>query len=237
MLSFHNQRLLVVAPHPDDEVIGCGGLIKKLKDAGSKVYVLFLTNGDTKDFTKRGFSSGAVREKEIEKVAKYLKFDAWDIAFGGNDHHLRLDLLGQKALMDVIERDSSVSVEKVKPTIIAFPSPTSYNQDHRIAAQASFAATRPAPSTNKHLVRVVLSYEEAADSWSQEPSQAINFFVPLIGGEIAAKMKALQIYKSQLREAVNLRSPDSMKILAMVRGRVCGQEFAEGFHLVRLISE
>ena len=120
-MELAKQTLLVIAPHPDDEILGCGGLIKKIKDAGGKVYVLFLTVGDTHDFSNKGLSTGKERQKEIEKVAKFLKFDDYYLAFGGNDHHLKLDLWGQKALMDMIERGSSVSLEKVKPTIVAFP--------------------------------------------------------------------------------------------------------------------
>lgn len=233
MFSLHNQRLLVIAPHPDDEVIGCGGLITKIKNDGGTVYILYLTVGDTRDFTKKGFSSGDQRKREIEKVAKFLKFDGWDMAFAGNDYHLKLDVLGQKALMDIIERDSRVSIEKVKPTIVAFPSPNSYNQDHRRAAQATFAAVRPAPQDSKHLVSMVLTYEEAADIWTMEKSAVINFFVPLLSADIEAKMKTLKLYQSQLRESLNLRSPQTMKIMAQLRGRMCGCEFAEGFHQYR----
>ncbi|MDP2692851.1 MAG: PIG-L family deacetylase, partial [bacterium] len=121
MLKFGPQRLLVIAPHPDDEVIGCGGLIKKIKDENGKVYVLYMTVGDTKDFSKKGFSSLNERLKEIDAVAKYLKVDGWDIALPGDDYHLKLDTLGQKALMDIIERESKVSIEKIKPTIVVFP--------------------------------------------------------------------------------------------------------------------
>ena len=50
MFDFKGQKLLVIAPHPDDEVIGCAGLIQKIKNGGGKVFVLFLTVGDTNDF-------------------------------------------------------------------------------------------------------------------------------------------------------------------------------------------
>src|SRR3989344_9283508 len=81
--SLIKQRLLVVAPHPDDEVIGCGGLIQKIKEGSGKVYILFLTVGETRDFSKKGISSLATRKKEIEKVAKFLQYDDYDIALEG----------------------------------------------------------------------------------------------------------------------------------------------------------
>src|SRR3972149_8324226 len=173
-MDFKKQTLLVIAPHPDDEVIGCGGLIKKIKDSGGQVYVLYITVGDTKDFSKKGFSSSKKRQKEINEVVKFLEIDGWDIAFLGNDYHLRLDILGQKALMDKLERESKVSIEKIKPEIVAFPSPISYNQDHRIVAEASVASLRPAPQ-KKHIVETVLIYEEPADSWTFSSGFELNF--------------------------------------------------------------
>lgn len=235
MFKLDRQKLLVIAPHPDDEVIGCGGLIKKIKDAGGKVYVLFLTVGDTQDFSKQGLSKGSERQKEIEKVAKFLKYDDYQIAFPGNDYHLKLDLLGQKALMDLIERESSLSLEKIKPTMVALPSSTSYNQDHHSVAEASFAALRPSTPHHKHLVETVLSYEEPADSWTLHPSTEPNFFLPLTENELNAKIKALKLYKSQLRAAPNLRSTDVVKVFAQARGALCGHQFAEGYRSLRVI--
>src|SRR3990167_2835745 len=227
-MDFKKQKLLVLAPHPDDEVIGCGGLIKKIKDAGGKVYVLFLTVGDTRDFTKEGLSTAKERIKEIEDVAKFLKYDDWDLAFEGNDYHLRLDTLGQKALMDVIERDSKVAIEKVKPTIIAFTSPESYNQDHRIAGFSAHASARPQPKGAKHFVETVLSYEEPADGWTAMKIQDPNFFIELSKNDLAAKTAALSLYESQARSAPSVRSQETIEELAKLRGSQCGVNYAEG---------
>lgn len=237
-MNFKKQKLLVIAPHPDDEVIGCGGLIAKIKDAGGRVYVLFLTVGDSRDFTAKGLSTAQERKREIEQVAKFLKFDNYDIAFPGNEYHLKLDILGQKALMDSIEKESKVSIEKVKPTIVAFTSPQSYNQDHRIAALAAHASCRPAPLRAKHFVETVLSYEEAVDQWTLENNLAVNLFLPLGKTEIDTKVKSLKLYKSQLRPAPNLRSPQAMVTLAKLRGHQSGTNFAEAFVSYRnLISK
>lgn len=235
MLDLARQKLLIIAPHPDDEVIGAGGLMAKIKRLGGKLYVLYLTVGDTLDFSKRGQSTMREREKEIERVAKFLKFDDYHIAFPGNDHHLRLDVLGQKNLMQVVERESSVSLQKVKPSIIAFPHLSSYNQDHRITAKAVHAALRPAPNGPKHLVDTVLSYEEAADTWTMENVPQPNCFVPLTEEEVKIKMHALGLYKTQFRNAPNLRSPEVLLALATLRGAQCGREKAEGFIAYRTI--
>ena len=234
MINFKGQKLLVIAPHPDDEVIGCAGLIQKIKQAGGNVYVLFITVGDTKDFTINGISSLKERKKEIEKVSTFLKYDDYDIAFEGNDYHLKLDMLGQKKLMDVIERDSKVSLEKIRPSIVVFPSFFSYNQDHRVAAYAAFASLRPSDKKLKHFVPNVLSYEEAADLWSLENKNIQNVFVSLSQKEIDRKLEALELYSSQARPFPNLRSLQALKTLAVLRGSQTGSEHAEAYTVHRI---
>lgn len=227
-----NQKLLIISPHPDDEVIGCGGLIKKIKENKGKVYVLYLTVGDTRDFTSSGLSTSSERKEEIENVAKFFKFDAYDIAKPGNDYHLKLDTLGQKALMDIIERDSPISIQNTKPTIVAFPFKNSYNQDHRIAALATHAALRPQSPKHKHFVNTVLAYESPAEMWTMH-EQTINFYIPLTKAEINAKVKAMELYTSQIRQAPNPRSSEVLKSLAQTRGAQCGSDYAEGYTLYR----
>lgn len=234
MFNFKNQKLLVIAPHPDDEAIGCGGTIAKVKQEGGKVYVLFLTVGSTKDFSKIGKSTLFQREREVKHVAAFLQFDDYHIAFPGDKYHLKLDIIGQHRLMDVIERESSVSIENIKPTMVAFPSFASYNQDHRIAAVATHAALRPAAKDSKHFVETVLSYESPADEWRIEQSLLTNFFVSLEQQHLDAKLQALKRYRSQLRAGSNPRSLDNVKIMAMTRGSQCGSTYAEAFTAYRI---
>ena len=163
-----------------------------------------------------------------------MKYDDYDIAFEGENYHLKLDKLGQKELMDVIERDCKVSLEKIKPTIIAFPSFYSYNQDHRIAAEATLAAVRPSNREAKYFVPIVLSYEEAADLWSLENKNSPNVFVSLTQEEINKKLKALGLYISQNRPFPNLRSLKTLKSLTTLRGSQAGSEFAEAYTAHRI---
>lgn len=236
MLDLKKEKFLVIAPHPDDEVVGCGGFIKRIRDKNGKVYVLFLTVGDTKDFSKRGISFGKEREREIESVARFLKFNDYHIAFRGNSYHLKLDLLGQKPLMDVIERDCPVAIEIIKPTIVAFPSPFSYNQDHRLAAAAAHACLRSAPKVDKHFVPLVLSYEEPSDGWTFHSQPELNFFVELNEEDIIAKQKAMQLYASQDRINNNPRSIGILKNLSELRGSQIGVKQAEAFFAHRIIA-
>ena len=211
MISLIKQRLLIIAPHPDDEIIGCGGLIQKIKEGGGKVYILFLTVGDTKDFSKKGISNSSTRKKEIEKVAKFLKYDNYDIALEDKQFHLKLDILGQKKLMDVIERESSVSIEEIRPTILALPFSSSYNQDHR------------------------LSYEEPADLWNISAPNSLSIFVTFTRKELDIKIKAMKLYTSQNRPFPNLRSLKTLELVASLRGSQIGSAYAEGFGIHRLV--
>lgn len=234
MICLKNQRLLVIAPHPDDEVIGCAGLIQKVKEQKGKVFVLFLTVADTKDFSRKGYSSLENRKSEIEKVAKLLKFDKADIALEGKGFHLKLDVLGQERLMNIIERESSLSLEKINPTMVVFPSFTSYNQDHRVTALAVHAALRPAAKKTKHFVPCVLSFEEPADLWSTSFQNVPTVFIPLTRKEVNIKLEAMKLYRSQMRGFPNMRSVKTLETLAILRGSMIGEAYAEAYTSYRL---
>lgn len=226
MANLKDQKLLIVSPHPDDEVLGCGGLIKRIKDAGGKVYVLFITVGDTQEYSKQGVSNGHERISEIEKVAKYLKYDNYQILFPGNTFHLRLDSIPQIELVSKIEE----SLNRIKPTIVAMPQPVDYNQDHRTTAQALISATRPSPSDFKPFQKIVLAYESVpVANWGHTKVDNPNFFVELTEGELKTKLKALSMYKSQVRKGAHPRSLRSMKNLAHYRGMQCGINTAEAY--------
>lgn len=235
MLDLEKQTLLVVAPHPDDEVLGCGGLIKRIKDSGGKVYILFLTVGNTNEYSKSGNSTIEERKKEIEKVSKLLKYDGYRIAYPGNNFHLKLDQIPRKDLITEIENGKEISLNKIMPTIVAMPHHYDYNQDHLACAQAVLAATRPLPDELKPLQRTVLGFESVptADWWSTPHN--VNFFIQLSDTDLEVKLTALETYRSQLRNGNHPRSLRSMKNLAYLRGMQIGNVAAEGFYCYRHI--
>ncbi|OGY25892.1 MAG: hypothetical protein A2Z11_04155 [Candidatus Woykebacteria bacterium RBG_16_43_9] len=236
MLTLKSKKLLVIAAHPDDEVYGCGGLINKIKTAGGKVFVLFLTNGTTKDFSPRGKSLETERAKEIENVAKFLKYDGYKIAFPGDDYHLKLDQIPQKDLIHEIERGERISLETLKPDIVSFHSQGDYNQDHAAVAKAAFAACRPALPKDKFGPQIVLTYEEPMDIWTSRRPNKLNFYVELSTHDVNNKLKALQLYKSQMKKRGHPRSLETIKSLAVVRGSTIGMPFAEGYFLHKLVT-
>lgn len=236
MLDLKRQTLLILAPHPDDEILGCAGLIQRIKHAGGRIYVLFLTVGDTKDYTAKGLSTEKERRAEIEKVAKLLKYDDYEIAYPGGEYHLRLDQLPQKDLISRIENSGRISLDKIQPTIVATTHPADYNQDHRACAEAVFAATRPKPRAHKESPSIVLGYDSVATSqWANVPTRQSNFFIELSTANLQTKINAMKLYKSQIRNGGHQRSVFGIKTIAQYRGFQAGVSLAEGYFTYRLV--
>ena len=197
MIDWASQRLLVVAPHPDDELLGCGGLINLVKRSGGQVFVLFLTVGDTRDYSQAGQSTGSEREREIEEVAKFFDLDGYHIALPGSDYHLQLDHQPQQRLIDLLERDNPLCISEVRPSVVLLPEISSYNQDHKSAAYAGITALRPGPWGERHQPTMVLMYEEVADGWSGESISPRNFYVGIESIDLDRKIEGLRRYASQ----------------------------------------
>jgi N-acetylglucosamine malate deacetylase 1 len=236
MVNWGKQRLLVVAPHPDDELLGCGALINRVKRSGGQVFVLFLTVGDTRDFSQAGHSMRSEREREIEEVAKLFDLDGYHITLPGNNFHLRLDHQPQQRLIDLIERDGPLSISEVRPSVVLLPEITSYNQDHKSVAHAGITALRPGPWEDRHQPSLVLMYEEVADGWSGEAISGRNFHVGVDPIDVDQKIAGLRCYASQWRTHPHTRSEEALRALAAVRGVQCGKPLAEAFHCLRFTT-
>jgi LmbE family N-acetylglucosaminyl deacetylase len=233
VVDWSGQRLLVVAPHPDDELLGCGGLINLVKRSGGQVFVLFVTVGDTRDLSSAGLSTGREREDEIQQVAKLFDLDGIDLALPGDEYHLRLDGLPQQRLIDLIERGSPLSVSQVRPSVVALPELSSYNQDHRSVAHAAITALRPGPAQERHQPALVMMYEEVADGWSGAAISPRNLYVGIEPADLDRKIEGLRCYASQWRTHPHTRSEEAIRALAAVRGVQCGRPLAEAFNCLR----
>lgn len=235
MVDFNGKTLLVIAPHPDDEVIGCTGLIRHIKKNGGRVHVLFLTVAETQDFSHRGASTAAERLREIEAVANYFDFDGWQVAFPGEQFHLNLDQTSQRQIINAIERGQDISLEALRPDVIAFPMFGDYNQDHRAAAEAAFAACRPAAAAEKHIPSIALSYEAPMSAWAHPAASFVpNLYLEMSEEDAVAKMQGMNLYASQVRAPGHPRHSETLKALAQVRGSEIGTRYAEAFLLHRL---
>lgn len=236
MIDLQKKTLLILSPHPDDEVIGCAGLMQKVRAAGGKVFVLYFTVGMTKDFGKQRTSRAQERTSEIRRVVRMLGVHGWRLALPGDEYHLRLDGVPQKRLIHEIERGKKISLEEVRPDILAVPWVHDYNQDHRAVAQAALAATRPSPRADKFTPDFILTYESPMNQWSVSGTAlAPNFYVTLTAAHMKKKVKAMGLYTSQVRRATHPRNGGSLTALARLRGAMVGEPFAEGFVCQKLV--
>ena len=225
--NLKNQCLLVVAPHSDDEVLGCGGLISKIKNEGGKVFVLIFNLGFEKDDTKE---SQEKRKNEVREVMNLLKVDDYHLVHDQSDNNRDLDAEPLHSLIEVIESTSNVSLEKVSPTMVAIPTIFSHHQDHVHVHHACIAALRPisTPVSN-----IVLSYEAPEHSrWSASGVFEPNLFVE-IDDVIENKIIAFNKYRSQIRPGS--RDDDSIRNQAKYRGQEVGKNLCEAFYVHRFI--
>lgn len=230
------QRLLVIAPHADDEVFGCGGTIAKMKDIGAEVYVIVVSVGDVLHYSadSQEMVTGDTRYAEFVAGMKFLKVDDYEVIFSETDKHLRLDAIPRRDLVNYFERDCRLAIDKTKPTMIILPA-ASYNQDHEAVFRAGFTACRPHMPNIKPFQKIVLSCDNPAISWSLEREKFHpNFYVD-ISNYLDKKLKAISFHKSQLKPPIHHASLKNIENLARVRGSEISVEAAEAFMSHRFV--
>ena len=228
-LDLKNERLLVIAPHSDDEVLGCGGLISKIKKEGGKVFVLIFNVGSIEEFNNKKFTE--LRKKETSAAMKFLKIDKFDTIFDSPNDNRYLDAKPLHDLISKIETKSKVSLAKIKPTIVAIPSINSHHQDHIHVFKACIAALRP---LNTPVVNTVISYEAPEHSrWSASGVFQPNLYID-IEKHLAHKISAFYKYKSQVRAGG--RDKHTIKNHAEYRGKEVGRKVCEAYFVHRLIG-
>lgn len=216
-----NKRILVVASHPDDEAICCGGLIMKAKKAKAKVFVLYMSTGGS-----RQFMNGKTTEKQrIREVSNALAYGGFMARIAFHKSSTKLDTFPQKDLIEKIED----LVKALHPNIVVIPNQNSYNQDHRAVATACITAFRPIPNSLHPQPDMILEMEEAT-TWPVGFTP--NFYV-----DISKFMKQkLELYKrhtSQITKEPHYRSPQNLKRLAGLRGAEIGVKYAEAYNLLK----
>ena len=220
-------KLLVVAPHPDDEVLGCGGTIRKFTNRGYEAYVFVVTKGDPILF----------EEKRVENVRKealraHELIGVSETVFG--DYLApRLDITSKADLAKTI----SEVIGKYDIDMLYLPHRGDIHHDHRIVFDAGLVAARPVGGCP---VKRIYAYETLSETeWAAPFSSDVfipTFFVD-IGNEIGDKMAAFSCFRSQLRTFPNPRSMESIEALAKIRGATAGLERAEAFMTIRVIEK
>ncbi|GGG13864.1 PIG-L deacetylase family protein [Paenibacillus abyssi] len=228
-IDYNNQRVLVLAPHADDETLGCGGVLQKYLGCKSPVRVVIACF--TLTFSKRykkeigAYSSyqGNKRIKELQKAMQILGVDDYHILYQDQSvkprYDSKLDTISRAELVDHIERH----ITDFCPTVIFIPSITKH-QDHEALHQAAVAAARPYFWNGS-----VYIYETDG-----ELSFTPNLYVSLTKEEITRKLDALKAYVTQLGSNKHPVNEESIYYKAKFRGNQIYEEFAEAFQILRL---
>lgn len=224
------ERLLVVAAHADDEVLGCGGTMAKAAQAGAEVHVAFLADGVSSR------QSSGVNENELSGRRSAARNASAILGasspFFGSFPDNQMDSVPLLSIVKVIES----LIDEHAPRVILTHHIGDTNIDHRRVHDAVVAACRPQKG---HPVRTVLSFEVASSTEWQFPRSAPDFtpnWFEDISESFPLKLKALQAYSYELRAAPHPRSSEAVEHLARWRGATVGVSAAEAFVLGRHIQ-
>lgn len=217
-----NNKVLIVAVHPDDETLGCGGTLLKHKADGDQINWLICTSVDIKH---NNFHS---RKKEIDEVSELYNFDSV------HDLKLKTTQVDEYTVSELIGKISKV-INEVKPNIIYLPFKGDIHSDHRRIFDATFSCTKSFryPFVKKIYMLETISETEFAPS-IKEYSFTPNVFVD-ISEYMDEKVRIMSIYKKEIGQHPFPRSEKNIRALATFRGATCGCDYAESFILLKEI--
>jgi LmbE family N-acetylglucosaminyl deacetylase len=224
-------KVLVIAAHPDDEVLGCGGTAARLAQEGREVYIAIMGEGITSRHEKR-------EAADIEQLA-LLRRHAENAArkIGAKDVLLRKlpdNRLDSVPLLDVVKLIEDL-VEKLQPQVIYTHHPGDLNVDHGVIHRAVLTATRPMAG---QCVREIYAFEvPSSTEWAFSSLQPVfrpNVFID-VSATIETKIAAMACYETEARKFPHPRSPEALRAIAARWGSVAGCGAAEAFELVRAV--
>lgn len=223
------QQVLVVAAHPDDETLGCGGTIARLVGDGISVHVLAVTVRAAPMWA--GQSIPATRLQEFTGACDALGVTRRAVAWV--DHTAALDIAARpRAVVELIEGHEQVSLQAVRPDALLIPSAGGFHQDHQVVHRAAFAAARVHGGGAKHTPALVLGFRGVEDHWS---ACAEPWWCHIDTSEHwAAKERALRHYASQLRDDGHPRCVEHIRTVDAAAGGALGWRYAESFVPYRL---
>ncbi len=218
-----NQRILVIAPHPDDETLGCGGTLLRSLHQGAELGWLIVTG----IAEETGFTPEQVKERdwEINKLAELYRFSQ---VFNLRLPTRRLDAFPMAELIDHF----SSAFKSFEPEVVYLPSRSDVHTDHRVVFDAASACVKwfRYPS-----VRRVLAYETLSETELALDSHSAfrpNYFVD-VSGYLERKIEIMSVYRSELGIFPFPRSLEAIRALAVLRGATAGFHAAEAFELLR----
>lgn len=224
MKQIFGKSICIIAPHPDDEVLGLGGTIRKMSLSGIKVHLLIVSGHLPPLYSIDIFKNTQIECNLSSKIlgissVKFLKVPATNI--------------NQQPVAD-LNRQIKEFLDKTTPTTVFIPFPDRHI-DHKLIFEASMVCTRP---VGVNYPKLVLSYETLSETdWNApyiEPIFVPELFVD-ISDTFQYKLDAMKSYKSQLENAPS-RSLEAIEALARYRGSQNGFKYAEGFKVIRHLT-
>lgn len=218
-------KILVVAVHPDDETLGCGGTLLRLREEGAEIHWMIVT-AMTADC---GFDLDGIarREREIETVAKMYKFSSVHrLGFSAT----RLDEISMTQLVAAMSK----VFRTVQPSQVFLPFQHDVHSDHQHAFEAAYSCTKVFryPFVRKVMMMEALSETDFAQSAGG--GFVPNLFVD-ITHEFERKMQILRVFESELSPHPFPRSEKAVEALALLRGAAAGCGYAESFVILKEI--
>jgi LmbE family N-acetylglucosaminyl deacetylase len=218
-------NILILAPHADDEVVGCGGMIARRAAEGYSIHVVVAAIGGLKHRHLNDTTSLEQRKQELAKAADILGVSKTTILYEGMD--MRLDTVPQ---VDIVTKLDSI-LDQTYYEEVYFPF-ASHNHDHQELYRAAYAALRT--TSGRRIPRLSALYEYAFFGWNPTEIRGGKLYID-ITDHLEAKIKAFEIYASQLRAFPHPCSPQAISTLAATRGAECMCTAAELFYIQRMV--
>lgn len=224
------KKVLVIAPHADDEVLGCGATISKLAKEGHEVYVLIATNASVG--APELFGPEIIRQVRSEAMEAHKILKVHETVF----LELPAPALDQYPRYKMANEIASV-IKKFAVDTVFIPHRGDCHKDHAVIHECAMVACRPLANCT---VKRVYAYETLSETEWGEPVAA-DFFVPVkyntfTSNEFAVKLEAMSCFKSQLYPFPASRSLEAIEALAKFRGCTVSADRAEAFEVLREVD-
>ncbi len=220
------KRILIVAPHPDDETLSLGGTISKMIDMGHEVQILTVAGHLPPLYTRKDYDLTIKEAHNAYKImgiklSKFLEIPS--------------TMFGNEPIHELNGKICSV-VNQFKPHYVFSPFPDRHI-DHRLVFDSVLVATRPVNEGRN--IEMVAAYETLSETHWNAPYIEPNFTANLvidIGDYIEQKLTALRCYESQITENDGPRSIKAVRALAEFRGTQSGFDFGEALYVIRMVA-
>lgn len=218
-------NILVIAPHPDDEVLGCGGTLLRHRQTGDSIHIVFITSMQE----AHGFSRERIQSRaaEIECIQGRLNASI-------NKLEYPTATLTDSDTVTLIPELSSL-FQSISPEVVYLPNRSDAHSDHGVSFNAAYACTKVFRNPS---IKSIMMYETVSET-DFSPALHENFFVPNYLVDISSfmeqKIELMKVYASELAQHPFPRSIAALKALGTLRGSAAGVEYAEAFHLIKHI--